>query len=83
MPRIYKLQKLDGGTPIWKHFPHEKNHAYWVGENEESARRNAANGSTPSGKLASASPWMDSKATSCVLDYDSSANRLAGVEDQQ
>ena len=50
MPRIYKLQKLDATDPAWRHYPHEENHAYWVGESEESARKNAATGSYPIGQ---------------------------------
>ncbi len=83
MPKIYKLQKLNSSAPIWRHYPHVENHAYWVGEDEGSARKNAAKGSTPRGKLASASPWIDPDETSCVLDYDSSANEVAGVESKQ
>jgi len=58
----------------------KEDQAYWVGENAKSTRRNAANGSTPSDKRAIASLWMDSKATSCDLDYDFSTNRVAEVE---
>jgi hypothetical protein len=80
MPKIYKLQKLNPTAPIWRHFPHAENHAYWVGEDEKSARMNAAVGSTPKGKLFTKSPWMDSEITSCVLDYDSSEEGVSGVE---
>lgn len=80
MPRIYKLQKLNLTAPMWRHYPHEENHAYWVGEDEKSARMNAAIGSTPQGKVFFKSPWMDPQVTSCVLDYDSSEEGVSGVE---
>ncbi len=42
MPRIYKLQKLDSTAPIWRHYPHVENHAYWVGENDYQEEAEAA-----------------------------------------
>ena len=80
MPRIYKLQKLNPDGQMWRFYPHKENSAYWVGEDEDSARLNAARGSLPRNKALSMSPWLDPKQTSCELDYDSSLDGVAGVE---
>lgn len=80
MPRIYRLQKLDPQGLMWRYYPHGDDHAYWVGDDEKSARMNAARGSLPRNKSLNRSPWLDPDQTSCVLDYDSGLDGVAGVE---
>ena len=66
--------------PFWKHYP-EDDIVRWVGENEEEAGKNAAGGSFPRDKGMSMSPWLNKELTSCVLEYHSAQDGVAGVSD--
>lgn len=81
MPRIYRLQKLDPNGRMWRYYPCREDSAYWVGEDEKSARLNAARGCLPRNKSLGMSPWLDPEQTSCELGYDSSLGGVAGVSD--
>ena len=74
------LKKLNPDDPIWKNYP-EDDFVRWVGDDEEEARKNAARGSLPRNKAISISPWLNEEQTSCLLEYNSEQDSVAGLSD--